>query len=130
MLRLLRSVHVFLLYSWRRLGQIRRHSTWGYCLRCGVPWGGRGKAEYHQTWFGKKLSFSKGTYGLFPLCQACWTELGTAARRLPFYRMLLRKWKKVGASGEMTQWEEIERAVRKESDELGHLFPDGRLEEL
>lgn len=130
MLRLIRSVHVFLLYSWRRWQQIRSRSTWGYCLRCARPWGGRGKAEYHQTWFGKKLAGTKGTYGLFPLCVDCWTELGTAARRLPFYRMLLRKWMKVGASGEMTQWEAIEAAVRKESDELGDLFPDGRVEEL
>jgi hypothetical protein len=114
---MIRTLVVLALYFWRRLGQMRRGSTWGYCLRCARPWGGRGKTAYHQTWFGKKLFGTRGAFGIFPLCEDCWAELGTAVRRLPFYRRLQRKWVKVGAAGDLTQWEEIEAAVRREEVE-------------
>ncbi len=112
---MLRDLKVLLLYCWRRLGQVRRGSNWGYCLRCARPWGGRGKTEPHQTWFGKRLIGTRGAFGIFPLCEDCFVELGTAARRLPFYRRLQRKWMRAGAAGDLTQWSEIEAAVRKES---------------
>jgi hypothetical protein len=115
-MRFLRGLQVLALYFWRRLGQLWRGSRWGYCLRCAVPWGGWGKGERHETWFGKKLIGTKAVFGIFPLCEPCWQELGTPKRRLPFYRRLQRKWVKVGAASDLTQWSAIERAVYEEAN--------------
>lgn len=112
---MLRDLRVLVLYAWRRLGQIARSSTWGYCLRCARPWGGKGKTKYHETWLKRRLAGTSGLRGLYPLCEDCFAELGTTERRLPFYRRLQRKWVKQGASPDLTQWAQIEQAVRDEA---------------
>jgi hypothetical protein len=109
---MIRDLIVFGLYIGRRLKQVWHRSPWGYCLRCGRSWANE-NLQRHETWFGKKLPGTRGTYGVFPLCEECWTELGTTARRLPFYRRLFRKWKKSYVA-EPHQWHEIEKAVEKD----------------
>lgn len=103
-----------LLYLWRRLKMLGSRSTWGWCFRCARPWGGRGAVKPHQTWFGKRLPGTKGTYGVFPLCEECWRAV-TPRERLPFYRKLFKKWAKPETAG--VQWEMIERAVLEEKEE-------------
>lgn len=112
----LSDLQALALYAVRRFLAWRRGSTWGYCLRCAKPWGGAGSAQPHQTWFGKKLVGTQGTFGIFPLCEACWQLLGTVERRIPFYKRLHRMWMRAGAAADMTQWSAIESALRKESD--------------
>lgn len=97
-------MRLLLLYIWRRLKAIGARSTWGYCLRCAREWR---DVEPHQTWFGKKLPGSKGTYGIFPLCEKCWKAL-TPKRRLFYYWRLFRKWDK---SNPDAQWSVIRDAV-------------------
>ena len=106
-----------LLYLWRRLKMIGSRSTWGWCFRCALPWGGTGRTvKAHQTWFGKRLPGTRGTYGIFPLCEGCWHAL-TPTARLPYYRKLFKKWKKQSWAVEESQWETIRQAVLNEKSE-------------
>lgn len=114
---LLADLKMLVVYFWRRLKMRLAQSTWGFCLRCARPWGGKGKTAPHQTWFGKKLPHTKGTFGIFPLCEECWKALGTYERRVPFYRRLQRMWVRDGASEDLTQWSVISAALKKESEE-------------
>jgi hypothetical protein len=97
-------VRLLLLYVWRRLKATGSRSTWGYCLRCGREWR---DVKPHETWFGKKLPGTRGTYGVFPLCESCWAAL-TPRRRLFHYWRLFRKWDKGNPD---VQWDVIRQAV-------------------
>lgn len=63
------------------LAKIARTTAPGYsaCLRCGMPWR---YVEPHTTRYSR-------SQGCFPLCADCWTLLGSAENRLPFYRQLV-----------------------------------------
>lgn len=65
------------------LNQIGRSRGYGGCIRCGDTWDWK---PSHTTYF------PDGSGGMFPLCEECWTELGTAAARQPFYKKQFEEW--------------------------------------
>lgn len=116
------TVVVKLLYHLRVLVRKARGNTYGWCLRCGRGWD---VVQGHHTWYGRKLPFSKGTFGCFPLCEDCWRGLATPARRLPYYRKLWDEWMKpsmktavMGDASEFAndnRWDVIRQAVEEET---------------
>jgi hypothetical protein len=79
------------------------------CERCETPLeGGPGARKFHTTWYSPNLALS-------PLCEPCWAGL-TLAGRMQFYRI---RWNHLCQTGsaEMAAelWEQIRRAVTKES---------------
>lgn len=75
-----------------------------FCQRCRIPY--RACANgYHIT------HLPNGT-GVFPLCNDCWRRLGSAKKRLPYYRMIFKTW----TGPDETEWDMIEEAVRSEDD--------------
>lgn len=48
----------------------------------------------------------------FPLCETCWTGLGTPEARLPYYRVLWNEWIGDGSEPDPADWDAIEAAVR------------------
>lgn len=82
----------------------RLHSLWpscGWCQRCKFPW---------RIVKGHHTPLSDGRK-MWPLCEDCWAELGTAKKRLPYYRMLFKSWLPPESE---EKWTMIEEAVRKE----------------
>lgn len=53
-----------------------------YCLRCGLPWR---FVDGHTTEYTEHQA-------CFPLCEGCWTILGCAEARIPYYAALLDVW--------------------------------------
>jgi hypothetical protein len=56
---------------------------YGTCLRCGGFWN---VVPKHTTSYGMNGS------GCFPLCETCWTELGSPEARMPYYDRLVSMW--------------------------------------
>lgn len=95
----------------------------GWCYSCKRPWkSGPIGVEYHLTKYTHNSS-------CFPLCEGCWTELGTPELRMPFYRMLWDNWNTGGfwiqyADGSWHEqpapepWPVIEAAVYAEADNV------------
>lgn len=76
------------------------YPDYSYCLRCGQPWQ---TVTPHSTNYATQ-------FACFPLCETCWTELGTPNKRLPYYRTLADQWAKQGFE-RPGQWDQIEAAV-------------------
>lgn len=72
---------------------------YGHCLRCERPWK---FVEEHIT------EYHDGR-GMFPLCERCWSELGTPEKRLPYYRELWYRWEE--STPGHADWNKIEKAV-------------------
>ena len=51
------------------------------CGKCKTTWG---FVEPHNTQYSR-------CYGMFPLCEECWSEL-TPQERLPYYEQLIKRW--------------------------------------
>lgn len=77
--------------------------NFGTCYRCDFPWA---IVRSHSTQYDV-------SWGCFPLCEDCWTELQAPEYRMPYYRELIEDWKKDGATDAETKWPLIEAAVRK-----------------
>lgn len=98
-----------------RIGKIGQRLAPGYswCHRCLTPWP---FVTHHDT------AYSEHS-GCFPLCEQCWQELETPARRLPYYQELLAEWDRLTpgyVTAELTA--AVERAVFSEGE------TDGRAE--
>lgn len=67
---------------------------WGEqaCLRCGTSYA---YAKPHGTPVALGGGHVPGY--VMPLCNVCWTELGTPSKRIPFYEELFRQWARDGA---------------------------------
>ena len=76
--------------------------SYGHCQCCHTPWS---IATNHTT------SYTT-TRGMFPLCEPCWRDLRTPARRLPYYRALWEEWERTVPNHAC--WEDIEQAVLAE----------------
>lgn len=63
-----------------------------HCGRCWRPWGA---VEGHSTVYLDEQDYA---WGMFPLCEQCWTELETPHERLPYYMDLLASWERDGDS--------------------------------
>lgn len=89
----------------RRIGSISQQLTPGFswCHHCHTTWP---FVESHATHY-------EDSRGCFPLCELCWTELGTPERRLPYYRQLWDEW--IADDGDLKQsmWDAIQAAVEK-----------------
>lgn len=59
------------------------HPGSGWCMCCGMPWAA---VETHETRYGE------GFESCFPLCENCWTELGSPEARIEYYKMLIDSW--------------------------------------
>jgi hypothetical protein len=81
-----------------RIGQILS-TGWGCCYRCDTPWR---FVRYHVTNYGSGR-------GCFPLCEKCWTDLGSPYFRLPYYRLMFEDWARNGRPE--VEWLEIQAAV-------------------
>jgi hypothetical protein len=75
------------LFSGVRIGRFGQRLAPGYswCHRCLTPWL---FVPLHDTAYSE-------FEGCFPLCEECWRELETPARRLPYYRELLAEWERM-----------------------------------
>ena len=93
------------LRTWLAPALRRLAPGYSWCKRCGTPWKFIGE---HATWY-------RPGYGVFALCQPCWSEL-TPKERLPFYRQVFDDWERVGCGDR--EWPEIERAVLTERAEV------------
>ena len=83
---------------------------YGCCYRCRRPWT---FVPHHDT----QYTLSNGC---FPLCEACWQELGSAAARMPYYRALWEHWLATSPDPEWrretaAKWPEIANAVQLEA---------------
>lgn len=67
---------------------------YSWCGRCGLPWR---FVEGHTTWY-KRFPEERGRSGCFPLCESCWTILGTAEARLPYYAQWIEREPAVAAA--------------------------------
>ncbi len=89
----------------------------GACGKCVMPWR---FTDHHTTMYGSPINaeddpnititggaivFSQVQYGMFVLCERCWTKL-TPAERLPHYRKSYDKW-----PADHRNWEAIKAAV-------------------
>ena len=68
----------------RALAPLLRLFAPGYsaCLRCRLPWL---FVRPHSTMYSEDR-------GCFPLCEWCWSSLGTPQGRAPYYAELLASW--------------------------------------
>lgn len=89
----------------------------GACNKCQMPWA---FTDHHSTSYGSPINvdddpnitingenmilFAQVQYGMFALCERCWTKL-TPEKRLPYYRESFDQW----APGR--DWEAIKAAV-------------------
>jgi hypothetical protein len=71
-----------------------------WCFRCGMPWG---VVKEHST-----IWSSKGQ-GCFPLCEGCWSLLGSPEARIEYYKMLIDWWN----ANEWTCDEDEQRAIQR-----------------
>lgn len=63
------------------------------CGKCGDKWEqtiGKHETPYEWTMEGTVSG------GLFPLCEMCWSKLGTPEKRMPYYQALVHEWAKDG----------------------------------
>jgi hypothetical protein len=84
----------------------------GRCLRCKEPWN---IAVPHGTTYDEATG-----NGMFPLCEPCWTALGTPFYRLPYYRSLWEDWRwwadcDPQFKAVLPPWQSVFDAVRKET---------------
>lgn len=86
----------------RRIGPVASRLLapgYGSCGRCRIAWL---FVDYHTTNYGAGR-------GMFPLCEGCWSDLGTPEARLPHYWALWLQWEKD------VPWSQIEAAVFAEA---------------
>ena len=91
----------FSIFIFRNQPVVERLLAPGYstCLRCDRPWK---FVEPHATDYSE-------SHGMFPLCEKCWTQLGTPEARLPYYRELWYRWE--SQTPGYANWDDIEKAV-------------------
>lgn len=90
---------------------------YGTCGKCDMPWK---FVQHHATSYGSAINvdddpnititgdailFAQVQYGMFVLCERCWSKL-TPAERLPHYRESYDKW-----PADHRDWEAIKAAV-------------------
>ena len=103
------------------LASQEKNPTMSFCQRCGLTWA---DVEPHDTYYhtenynyppstqeSDQPKISSCTYGIFPLCEYCWSEL-TPEERLPYYRRVWELWHKYDPiKNDEEQWRQIEKAV-------------------
>lgn len=73
-----------------RLGPWSRILAPGYswCYRCRTPWKFVKGHDTAYEW-GEINGYRYPFRGCFPLCEKCWSDLGTPEARLPYYEVLI-----------------------------------------
>jgi hypothetical protein len=79
----------------------RLHPGTSWCGRCGMPWG---TVREHVTNY-------TVTAGCFPLCEGCWTLLGSPEARIEYYAAQIEWWDANGQGVSADTRRDIGRAV-------------------
>jgi hypothetical protein len=100
-------IAVFTIYSENNMNV--NYRKYGSCLNCQMHWH---QVSPHKTDISKYNI--KELHDYFPLCEKCWKKLGTAEKRLPFYRRLFDECNEKEVRYDENDWISIKDAVLKE----------------